>query len=134
MTHRQAAVLRGAALRGLEGLAPHMKYARRHYGIIIGKLFRQGQDDEKHAFIDPFSEEKYCEGRIDWMVRKVGPPPPPLPHHIADECKGDPVFYDTYKSIDCCSVYIPNQGARNHIVLVSSALAEPQGREDDDRE
>ncbi|KAF7905182.1 uncharacterized protein EAF01_005703 [Botrytis porri] len=39
--HPQSAVVRGAALRGLEGIAPRVKQVRRHYGVCLGKVFRE---------------------------------------------------------------------------------------------
>lgn len=68
---RQAAVVRGAALRGLEGLAPRMKQARRHYGYSCSRIFREGIDPEEKGYISRFSGRKYCGGMMDWMIAKV---------------------------------------------------------------
>jgi hypothetical protein len=67
---RQSAVVRGAALRGLEGIAPRMKRARRHYGIGLGIQFREGTDPEELAYIDDF-EVKMCRGRVKWLIAKA---------------------------------------------------------------
>ncbi len=64
-------MVQGAALRGLEYLAPRMKYARRHYGFGIAEHFRKGIDREEHAFINEFDNEKYCSGRMQWIIAKV---------------------------------------------------------------
>ncbi|KAM0129318.1 hypothetical protein ACHAP3_007821 [Botrytis cinerea] len=50
--HPQSAVVRGAALRGLEGIAPRVKHLRRHYGISLDKSFREGIDPEEDSYVD----------------------------------------------------------------------------------
>ncbi|KAK6611329.1 hsp70 protein-like protein [Botrytis cinerea] len=57
------AVLRGAGIRALEELAPRIKYVRRHYGFRISRVFRELLDEEKYAYIDDYSNQKYCKGR-----------------------------------------------------------------------
>lgn len=69
--HSQAAVVKGAAIRGLEGLRPKTRLARRHYGYSFADFFRHGIDSEAHSFVDQFSGEKLCRGRISWEVCKV---------------------------------------------------------------
>jgi len=64
-------VVRGAALRGLEGIAPRMKQSRRHYGFSWSLPFRDGIDDEHNAFIDEFTNKKLCRGRMEWVIAKV---------------------------------------------------------------
>ncbi|KAL2201124.1 hypothetical protein P885DRAFT_25997 [Corynascus similis CBS 632.67] len=64
----QAAVVRGAAIRGLEGTMPRTLICRRHYGLKGGLPFRPGIDDEKHAYIS--WGDTYCSGRMDWLVQK----------------------------------------------------------------
>ncbi|KAL1615733.1 hypothetical protein SLS54_008863 [Diplodia seriata] len=66
----QAAVVKGAALRGLESLVPLHRKARRHYGFAVGLPFRTGVDPEDYGFIDKFSMEKLCRGRMDWVIHK----------------------------------------------------------------
>jgi hypothetical protein len=65
------AVVKGAALRGLEGVAPQKKKCKRHYGIDCDYLFREGVDEEKHSYIDPFTDGKMCKGRAFWLIEKV---------------------------------------------------------------
>jgi len=67
----QSAVLRGAALRGLEGLAPRIKHARRHYGVSGGSHFRENIDPEYRSYIEPMFNQKYCTGRMKWLISKV---------------------------------------------------------------
>ncbi|EDN95710.1 hypothetical protein SS1G_11589 [Sclerotinia sclerotiorum 1980 UF-70] len=57
-------LLRGARIRGLEEIAPFVKYARRHYGFRIALPFRRFTYDTKHAFIDEFTERLFCAGRM----------------------------------------------------------------------
>ncbi|KAL2138658.1 hypothetical protein VTI28DRAFT_6461 [Corynascus sepedonium] len=64
----QAAVVRGAAIRGLEGTMPRTIICRRHYGLKADILFRPGIDDEKHAY--DYWGDTYCSGRMSWLVKK----------------------------------------------------------------
>ena len=68
---RQAAVVRGAALRGLQELAPRVKQARYHYGYDVCKEFREGVDPENLSYIEPFTGKKWCGSRMTWEVSKV---------------------------------------------------------------
>ncbi|EDN95809.1 hypothetical protein SS1G_11688 [Sclerotinia sclerotiorum 1980 UF-70] len=62
-------LLRGAAIRGLEEIAPRLKYARIHYGFQIFLPFREGKYREEHAFIGEFDNDKYCEvGQIRSVI------------------------------------------------------------------
>ncbi len=67
----QAAVVRGAALRGLEGTAPRIKYVRRHYGIRVGEVFREGIDPEESAYTSVIDDTKRCGRRLRWLISKV---------------------------------------------------------------
>lgn len=68
----QSAVVRGAAIRGLEGIAPRVKYARRHYGISVTYLFREGVDPEDTAYTDNWDNSRRCRDRMCWIISKVG--------------------------------------------------------------
>ncbi len=67
----QAAVVRGAALRGLEGLAPRIKHARRHYGVSGDFRFRKNIDPENRSYRSDMDNKKYCTGRMEWLICKV---------------------------------------------------------------
>ncbi|EPS39914.1 hypothetical protein H072_6309 [Dactylellina haptotyla CBS 200.50] len=64
----QAAVVRGAAIRGLEGTMPSKLICRRHYGFTWGEVFRPGIDKEENAFY--IFGTKFCRGFIKWMMTK----------------------------------------------------------------
>lgn len=68
----QAAVVRGAAIRGLEGTMPSKLICRRHYGFTWGLPFRPGIDDERHAYqgFDLGFGSKYCAGHMNWIIGK----------------------------------------------------------------
>ncbi|KAL3421237.1 hsp70 protein [Phlyctema vagabunda] len=106
--HPQAAVVRGAALRGLEGIAPRMKQSRRHYGISISMPFREGKDPEEYSYISDFENEKYCRHRIDWLISK-----------------GDKIFQDTSRRTSLLREYTPGKVSSSHLQLYSTALNEP---------
>jgi hypothetical protein len=72
---RQAAIVRGAAIRGLEGTAPRKKRCRRYYGVTHGSIFREGIDPEERAYIDRWDGVKRCSGKMTWLIQKVGRPP-----------------------------------------------------------
>ncbi|KAK7539979.1 hsp70-like protein [Phyllosticta citribraziliensis] len=67
----QAAVVRGAALRGLEGIRPVTRLARCHYGYSVNQEFRQGIDLESHSYFDRFDGAKMCRHRVDWRFAKA---------------------------------------------------------------
>jgi len=67
----QSAVVRGAALRGLENIAPRIKHARKHYGISWSDHFREGIDSESNAFYDNIDNKKLCRGRMKWLISKA---------------------------------------------------------------
>lgn len=67
----QSVIVRGAALRGLEGLAPRMKHARKHYGIALGFPFREGIDPKEYAYPDSLDNEKRCRNRMEWLISKA---------------------------------------------------------------
>ncbi|APA11341.1 hypothetical protein sscle_07g061110 [Sclerotinia sclerotiorum 1980 UF-70] len=88
----QTAVLRGARIRGLEEIAPFVKYARRHYGFRIALPFRRFTYDTKHAFIDEFTERLFCAGRMVWCVSK-----------------GDGIIEGFYHREGCTASYTPGE-------------------------
>lgn len=67
--HCQAAIVKGAAMRGLEGTTPDRTYCRRHYGYVTNLPFEPG-DPESHSFIDTFDGKKICLNRTKWIVSK----------------------------------------------------------------
>lgn len=72
----QAAVVRGAALRGLEGLAPRIKHARRHYGVTVMLPFRENIDPEDRSYLwKLYNYSKYCTGRMKWLISKASNAP-----------------------------------------------------------
>lgn len=68
---RQAAIVQGAALRGLQGLRSTARRCRRHYGISWGITFREGIDSERNSYIDAFSGKKMVSGIMEWIIAKV---------------------------------------------------------------
>lgn len=64
--------MKGAALRGLEGLRPTKRLARRHYGYSISFPFREGIDNEDHGWINDWDDSKWCHHRMEWFLSKVG--------------------------------------------------------------
>jgi len=37
--------------------------------------FREGIDDEKHAYFRNWDNYKYCSGRMEWAIKKARPLP-----------------------------------------------------------
>lgn len=69
----QEAIVKGAALRGLELLTPTVRLARRHYGYSISSPFREGIDDENDAYFCDWDGRKMCNSRIQWFLSKGDP-------------------------------------------------------------
>ncbi|OBT74407.1 hypothetical protein VF21_06831 [Pseudogymnoascus sp. 05NY08] len=106
--HPQAAVVQGAALRGLEGIAPRVKRARYHYGFSISDDFREGIDPKDCAYFSSFDDKrKLCSDRMCWLISK-----------------GDEITKDTFITTDVCKVYSPGSKIVSQIQLYSCALAE----------
>ncbi|KAK0647227.1 Chaperone protein DnaK [Lasiodiplodia hormozganensis] len=105
----QAAVVKGAALRGLESLVPLHRKARRHYGFVVNKPFRPGVDPEDYGFIDEFSMEKVCRERMDWVIRKgqAITPATNASFNLALTTEQDELFPECEVTLYCCSLDQP---------------------------
>ncbi|KAK3670596.1 hypothetical protein LTR78_009564 [Recurvomyces mirabilis] len=70
--HPQAAIVRGAAIRGLEGFGagPRKRRCRRHYGVATAAIFRDGVDPEAKAVFSQWDGRKRCLNRMHWLIRK----------------------------------------------------------------
>ncbi|KAI1990676.1 hypothetical protein LOZ53_003137 [Ophidiomyces ophidiicola] len=66
----QAAIVKGAVLRGLEGVRPTTRRCRRHYGFCYVARFRKGVDDEAKATFCEFYGTKFGPPRMNWMIEK----------------------------------------------------------------
>ena len=66
----QSAIVRGAVLRGLGGVQPDARCCRRHYGFAVAKPFREGTDPEYLGFTHDYHGNKYCRGRMSWVIEK----------------------------------------------------------------
>ncbi|PQE13104.1 Hsp70 family protein [Rutstroemia sp. NJR-2017a BBW] len=104
----QSAVVRGAALRGLEGIAPRVKRLRRHYGVVLGKPFRKGVDPEHLSFINSWNNKKKCDNTMCWFISK-----------------GDEITKDTFRRFSSCIGYTPGLEVKLRYRLYACALADP---------
>ncbi|TID18547.1 heat shock 70 kDa protein 12A [Venturia nashicola] len=68
--HPQAAIVKGAALRGLGGIKPSLRRCRRHYGFSCAKLFRENIDPEHRSYFSEWDGRKFCSGRLSWQIAK----------------------------------------------------------------
>ncbi|KAH7135278.1 hypothetical protein B0J11DRAFT_156863 [Dendryphion nanum] len=68
--HPQSAIARGAALRGLENVAPIHRRSRRYYGFHANEPFRDKIDPEKSLLIDIFDGTRFCATRVLWNIKK----------------------------------------------------------------
>jgi hypothetical protein len=66
----QAAISRGAALRGLSDVAPVRRRSRHSYGFSWGRTFRPGVDPEWRSYISRWHRTKSCGGRTTWQISK----------------------------------------------------------------
>ncbi|PYI36946.1 actin-like ATPase domain-containing protein [Aspergillus indologenus CBS 114.80] len=80
--YAQAAIVQGAALRGLQGLQPTTRRCRRHYGFKMSMLFEEGVDDESDAYIDEWTGLKYTARFMKWMISKGGEYKPNYTHTV----------------------------------------------------
>ena len=122
--------MRGAALRGLEGIAPRIKHVRRHYGISLGMDFREGIDPEENAYYDFFrSTRKLCRSRMEWLISKVSSQRALEGYHTfvllkANLLQGDEVVKGTSRTVDYRQEYSPGVETSSEMVLYSCSLAD----------
>jgi len=119
----QAAILRGAALRGLEGLAPGIKYVRRHYGVGLSMPFREGIDPEHLRYTEYARNEDYCRGRMTWIISKACLLPSTC-FRVADKSwiKGEKIVYGTSRTTVCKAQYTPGKEKEFEVKLYSCSL------------
>ena len=65
-----SAVVRGAAVRGLDGSMVVAKRAKVCYGIEVHQKFREDFDSENESFDCPVKLEKRAPGYVDWVVKR----------------------------------------------------------------
>ncbi|KAF4634009.1 hypothetical protein G7Y89_g4107 [Cudoniella acicularis] len=106
--HPQSAVVLGAALRGLEGIAPRVKRLRRHYGVAVASSFREGIDPESLAYFDTLENKKLCLNRMKWLI-----------------FKGHEVIKGTSKTTELQTEYTPGKRRVHRVILYSTALTDP---------
>ncbi|QDS75963.1 hypothetical protein FKW77_003710 [Venturia effusa] len=66
----QAAIVKGAALRGLGNIKPSQRQCRRHYGFATAQEFDDELDDEQFLWIDEYNGKRMCRDRMHWVVLK----------------------------------------------------------------
>jgi hypothetical protein len=68
---RQAAIMMGAALRGLIGIKPKTRVCRRHYGFQLDLPFDPTQDEPDDMYKDKFNGTRRARGTMVWPLRMV---------------------------------------------------------------
>ncbi|KAJ5673177.1 hypothetical protein N7507_002304 [Penicillium longicatenatum] len=66
----QASVVKGAALRGLNGMKPEKRKCRLHYGFKINKNFRESIDPQWRSVPAEWDGRKLCSDRMVWLIAK----------------------------------------------------------------
>ncbi|KAK4892651.1 hypothetical protein LTR27_008927 [Elasticomyces elasticus] len=129
--HPQAAIVRGAALRGMEGISPSKKRCRRSYGVSISQVFREGIDPPDKVHWNKWDGSKRCLGRMSWLIGKVsGFCVVAMYRAGIDTSKGDAITKDTKRSI---SLYLPatkTDDLKTTCVLYSCGFANPPEYDD----
>lgn len=65
-----SAVVRGAAVRGLDGSAVLTKRSKRAYGIGVHQAFDADVDDEAAAFMCPVGGKR-ASGYVKWQIKRL---------------------------------------------------------------
>ncbi|EME38937.1 hypothetical protein DOTSEDRAFT_83580 [Dothistroma septosporum NZE10] len=68
--HPQAAIVRGAALSGLQQIQPSSRRARRHYGFVLGNKFDPVRHRPKDKYTSPWDGSPMAEGNLHWKMEK----------------------------------------------------------------
>ena len=66
----QAAIVKGAALRGLGDIKPSRRRARRHYGFQVSRPFIEGVHPQRLSFLEQWTGLKYCSSLFAWKINK----------------------------------------------------------------
>ncbi|KAL1390091.1 hsp70-like protein [Phyllosticta capitalensis] len=66
----QGAIMKGAVIRGLEGLKPNVRISRHHYGFGISLPFREGKDRPEDMWVGSFDRQKMAYNRMCWALKK----------------------------------------------------------------
>ncbi|KAL4948273.1 hypothetical protein BDW69DRAFT_199012 [Aspergillus filifer] len=66
----QAAIVQGAALRGLEDIRSSTKRCRRHYGFAVDTEFQPGMDGKTDTYWDIYNNRKMVRGLMEWTIQK----------------------------------------------------------------
>ncbi|KAK7514986.1 uncharacterized protein IWZ02DRAFT_372593 [Phyllosticta citriasiana] len=67
----QGAIMKGAVIRGLEGLKPNVRISRQHYGFGISLPFRDGKDRPEDMWIGSFDRQRMAYNRMCWALKKA---------------------------------------------------------------
>ncbi|EED23507.1 Hsp70 family protein [Talaromyces stipitatus ATCC 10500] len=113
----QSVIVRGAALRGLEGIRPKTRRSRRHYGFQRWIPFREGTDSELDARTDPFTGLKMVSGIMKWMIAKG--------EKYVDNYNSDPHNLKI--------LHFEGDSLRKHLLLFSCDLRDAPERYDSDK-
>ncbi|KAL5115879.1 hypothetical protein ACEQ8H_006195 [Pleosporales sp. CAS-2024a] len=68
-----SAVVRGAAMAGLEGGNDHLvknRKCRRNYGVSCNEDFKPTKHSESESYICPYDGRKMALGQMDWLLKK----------------------------------------------------------------
>jgi hypothetical protein len=129
MLYSQVAVVKGAALRGLEGVAPQKKRCKRHYGIDCDFDFREGIDEERHSYINPLTGRKLCRGRAFWLMAKVREASI-LTDDNVDMIQGEEITKDTSKKFSFSQTYTAKDARTIGVGFFSTPLIQTPERLD----
>jgi hypothetical protein len=69
--YRQAAIVRGAAIRGLGDIKPMSRRSRRHYGFQLDLRYVPDLDDEGNRYTNLFDRSERTRGTIVWSIKMV---------------------------------------------------------------
>lgn len=69
--HRQAAIVRGAALGGLQDIQPSSRRARMHYGIDVTESFDPVIHQNRDRYTDDWDGSDRADHQVLWELPKV---------------------------------------------------------------
>lgn len=64
----QAAIVLGAALRGLGGVKPSSRKCRRHYGFQLDLPYDSDLDEKQHCYKDNYDHTRRARGTMVWKI------------------------------------------------------------------
>jgi hypothetical protein len=122
--YRQAAIVRGAAIRGLGDIKPMSRRSRRHYGFQLDRRYDPNLDAGRERYVNLFDRSERTRGTIVWSIKIVRCFPAPMEVLAINQTKGQPVDEETFISQPVSKSWVRGERLDFVVPLYSSPATE----------